>query len=106
LKHTFEAKSFFAIYVRHRRKKPAEMVAVKLLYKKGYLYIQHVLRNEKEIRKRFSKIFRYRTKKPEELVNNQQYFVDEEKQIFISCYTNNLYTPKLIGGKTILQDLE
>ena len=37
---------------------------------------------------------------------NQQYFVDESAKVYISYYTNDLFTPTLIGRNNILEDME
>jgi hypothetical protein len=102
---SFSEKQFFAIYVRKPQKQEAKAVAVEFLYKEGNLYIKSVLRDVKEIQNRFP-ILRKRKIDPETLIDEQQYFVDEEDQIFISCYTDNFFTPMLIGRETILKDLE
>ena len=44
--------------------------------------------------------------KSEKLIDNQQYFVDESTKIYISYYTNDLFTPMLIGRNGILEDME
>jgi len=102
---SFSEKRFFAIYVRQPRKKKAKAVAVEFLYQDGNLYIKNVLRDVKEIEKRFP-ILRKRKTDPEKLINNQQYFLDEEQRTFISCYTESFFTPTLIGRESIIDDLE
>ncbi len=104
--HSFSNQRFFAIYVRKPRNQKAKAVAVEFLYQDGNLCIKNVLRDLKEIEKRFRPIFRKRKDDPKTLLDNQQYFVDEEKQVFISCYTDSFFTPTLIGRESIIDDLE
>ncbi|MCA6557270.1 MAG: hypothetical protein IM583_11730, partial [Pseudanabaena sp. M114S2SP2A07QC] len=40
------------------------------------------------------------------LIDAQQYFVDESDNIYINCYTDDLFTPILIGRKGILEEME
>ena len=101
---SFSEKRFFTIYVRKPRKQKAKAVAVEFLYKDGNLYIKNVLSDLKQIEKQFR--FLRRRKNDSELRDNQQYFVDEEKQVFISCYTDIFFTPTLIGHPNIINDLE
>ena len=98
-------KQFFAIYVRSPRKKKAKAVAVEFLYKEGCIYIKNVMRDMKQIEKEFP-FLRRQKNKSEKLIDDQQYFVDESEQLYISCYTNDLYTPTLIGRNGILEDME
>ncbi len=102
---SFDEKRFFAIYVRQPRNQKAKAVVVEFLYKNGNLYIKNVLRDVKEIEKRFP-ILRKRKTDPEKLINDQQYFLDEEQRTFISCYTESFFTPTLIGRESIIDDLE
>jgi hypothetical protein len=78
---------------------------VEFLYKDGYIYIKDVLRDVKQIEQRFPILRRLKTN-PDVLKNDQQYFVDEAERIFISCYTDDFYTPTLIGRTDILEDME
>ncbi len=103
---SFFEKRFFAIYVRKPRKQTEKAVAVEFLYKDGKLYIKNVLHDVKKIKKQFRPIFRFSKKKPKTLLDNQQYFVDADKQVFISCYTDNFYTPTLIGRENIIDEFE
>ncbi len=98
-------KQFFTIYVRSPRKKKAKAVAVEFLYKEGCIYIKNVMCDMKQIEKEFP-FLRRQKNKSEKLINDQQYFVDESEQLYISCYTNDLYTPTLIGRNGILEDME
>ncbi|MDJ0583424.1 hypothetical protein [Crocosphaera sp.] len=98
-------KSFWVIYVRSPQKKETKAVAVEFLYKENSIYLKQIIRDLKTIEKRF-KFLRRRKKDPDTLINDQQYFVDEVEQIYISCYTDNYYTPTLIGRHGILEELE
>ncbi|NDJ25339.1 hypothetical protein GS682_27605 [Nostoc sp. B(2019)] len=98
-------KQFFTIYVRSPRKKKAKAVAVEFLYKEGCIYIKNVMRDMKQIEDRFS-FLRRQKNKSEKLIDDQQYFVDESEQLYISCYTNDLYTPTLIGRNGIIEGME
>ncbi len=101
---SFSEKRFFTIYVRSPRNKEAKSVAIEFIYKDGYIYIKNVMRDMDEIKKRFR--FLRNRKNSENLLDNQQYFVDEDKEFYISCYTTDLYTPTLIGRNGIIEDLE
>jgi hypothetical protein len=101
---SFPEKQFFTIYVRSPRKKETKAVAIEFLYKDGRIYIKNVMRDPQEIRKRFR--FLRQRKNSEDLINDQQYFVDESEKEYISCYTSDLYTPILIGRHGILEDME
>ena len=98
-------KEFFTIYVRSPRKKKAKAVAVEFLYKEGCIYIKNIMRDMKKIEKEFP-FLRRQKNNSEKLIDDQQYFVDKSKQLYISCYTNDLYTPTLIGRNGILEDME
>lgn len=102
---SFSKQRFFAIYVRKPRNQKAKAVAVEFFYEDGNLYIKNVLHDLKQIEKQFP-FLRRRKNEPKTLLNNQQYFVDKEKPVFISCYTNNFFTPTLIGRESIIDDLE
>ncbi|MEG4305598.1 hypothetical protein [Microcoleus sp. D3_18a_C4] len=101
---SFSEKQFFTIYVRSPRNKEAKAVAIEFLYKDGCIYIKNVMRDMKEIKNRF--IFLKNRKNSENLLDNQQYFVDETEQLYISCYTSDVYTPILIGRNGVIEDLE
>ncbi|MGB3404463.1 MAG: hypothetical protein WBA77_17390 [Microcoleaceae cyanobacterium] len=101
---SFSEKRFFVIYVRSPKKKEAKAVAVEFLYKEGCIYIKNIMRDLKQIKAEF-KFLRTR-KNTEDLINGQQYFVDESKQVYISCYISDLFTPTLIGRNGILEELE
>ncbi|MEH2297072.1 hypothetical protein [Nostoc sp.] len=102
---SFPEKRFFTIYVRSPRKKEAKAVAVEFLYKDGSIYIENVMRDMKQIKDKFP-FLRRQKNKSEKLIDDQQYFVDESEQLYISCYTDDLYTPTLIGRNSILEDME
>ncbi|MEG4804995.1 hypothetical protein QUB63_30455 [Microcoleus sp. ARI1-B5] len=101
---SFSEKQFFTIYVRSPRNKEAKAVAIEFLYKDGCIYIKNVMRDMEEIKKRFK--FLKNRKKSENLLDNQQYLVDEAEQLYISCYTSDIYTPTLVGRNGILEELE
>ncbi len=101
---SFPEKQFVTIYVRSPRKEKAKAVAIEFLYKDGCIYIKNVMRDIQQIRKRFR--FLRQRKNSEDLINDQQYFVDESEQLYISCYTSDLYTPILIGRNGIIEDME
>lgn len=101
---SFPEKQFVAIYVRSPRNEEAKAVAIEFLYKDGRIYIKNVMRDTQQIRKRFR--FLRQRKNSENLINDQQYFVDESEQLYISCYTSDLYTPILIGRNGIIEDME
>jgi hypothetical protein len=98
-------KVFFSIYVRSPRNKKAQAVAVEFLYKEGCIYIKNVMRDIKQIEEAFTFLQR-RKDKSEKLIDNQQYFVDTSDKLYISCYTDDWYTPTLIGRNGILEDME
>jgi hypothetical protein len=100
---SFPEKQFFTIYVRSPRNKEAKAVAIEFLYKDGCIYIKNVMRDTQQIRTRFR--FLRQRKNSENLIDDQQYFVDESEQLYISCYTYDLYTPTLIGRNGILEDM-
>jgi hypothetical protein len=102
---TFSEKKFFAIYVRSPLKKEAQAVAVEFLYKEGFIYITNVMRDMKQIEDKFQ-FLRRRKNKSQTLIDAQQYFVDESDNIYINCYTDDLFTPILIGRKGILEEME
>ncbi|GEM_PF-496505 len=101
----FSEKRFFAIYVRRPRNQPAKAVAVEFLYKKGYITIENVLCDVKQIETRFPILKKWKSN-PDILKDDQEYFVDELDKIHISCYADDYYTPKLIGRNNILEDIE
>ncbi|MBD2203203.1 hypothetical protein H6G33_17365 [Calothrix sp. FACHB-1219] len=98
-------KEFSTIYVRSPRNKEAKAVAVKFIYKEGRIYIKDVMRNKKQIEKEFP-FLRRQKNKSDKLIDDQQYFVDESEKLYISCYTDDLYTPTLIGRNGILEEME
>ena len=102
---SFSEKQFFTIYVRSPMNKEAKAVAIEFLYKEGYIYIKNIIRDIKEIEDRF-RFLKRKQNKSEKLIDNQQYFVDESAKVYISYYTNDLFTPTLIGRNNILEDME
>ncbi len=101
---SFPEKQFFTIYVRSPRNGEAKAVAVEFLYKEGCIYIKDVIRDTQQLKKRFR--FLRQRNNSEKLIDNQQYFVDESEQLYISCYTSDFFTPMLIGRNGILKDME
>lgn len=101
---SFPEKQFFAIYVRSPRNEEAKAVAIEFLYKDDCIYIKNVMRDTQEIKKRFR--FLRQKKNSENLIDNQQYFVDESEQLYISCYISDFFTPMLIGRHGIIEDME
>lgn len=102
---SFPEKQFFSIYVRSPKNKEAKAVAVEFLYKDGCIYIKNVIRDLKTIEGQF-RFLRKRKKKEEKLINDQNYLVDESEKLYIRCYTDDFYTPTLIGRTGIIEDLE
>ncbi len=102
---SFTEKRLFAIYVRSPLRQDEKVVAVEFLYQDGQVYLKSILRNKKEITDRFP-FLKTRKKNPDKLINHQEYFVDEDDQIYISCYTNDTFTPTLIGRPNILENMK
>lgn len=102
---SFPEKQFFSIYVRSPKNKEAKAVAVEFLYKDGCIYIKNVIHDLKQIESKFRFLRRQRNNS-EKLINDQKYFVDESENLYISCYTDDLYTPTLIGRTGIIADME
>lgn len=105
LSQSFSEKSFFAVYVHSPKNKDNKAVAVEFMYQKGCIYIKSIIRDVKQIERKF-RFLRRRTNNPEKLINEQQYFVDESDQSYISCYTSDNFTPTLIGRHGILEELD
>lgn len=101
---SFSEQQFWVIYVRSPKKQEAKAVAVKFLYKDDCIYIKDIMHDLKQIKRKFN--FLRKRKNSEKLINDQQYFVDESAQIYVSCYTDNRYTPTLIGRHGIIEELE
>lgn len=101
---SFPEKRFFAIYVRSPRKEDAKAVAVEFLYKEGCIYVMGVIHEMQEIEKRFQ--FLRKRSNSDKLIDDQQYFVDEAEKSYISCYTNDFFTPTLIGRNGIIEDMK
>ncbi|WP_228056576.1 hypothetical protein [Microcoleus sp. LEGE 07076] len=102
---SFPEKRFFSIYVRSPKNKEAKAVAVEFLYQNGCIYIKNVMRDLKQIEAKFQ-FLRRRKNKSEKLINDQKYLVDESEKLYINCYTDDFYTPTLIGRVGILEDME
>ncbi|MEG4168839.1 MULTISPECIES: hypothetical protein [unclassified Microcoleus] len=102
---SFPEKQFFSIYVRSPKNKEAKAVAVEFLYQDGCIYIKNLMRDLKQIESKF-RFLRRRKNSSEKLINDQKYFVDESEALYISCYTNDFYTPTLIGRMGIIEDIE
>ncbi len=98
-------KEFWTIYVRSPRNRETQAVAVQFLYKNARIYLQDVLRDINKIKRKFRFLRRQRNNS-EKLINDQQYFVDESEQLYMSCYTSDNFTPILIGRHNIIQELE
>ncbi|MCC3416657.1 MAG: hypothetical protein JGK24_01030 [Microcoleus sp. PH2017_29_MFU_D_A] len=101
---SFPEKQFFSIYVRSPKNKEPKAVAVEFIYKDGCIYIKNVMRDMKQIETKFRLI--RKKNQSEKLINDQKYFVDESEKLYISCYTDDRYTPTLIGRIGIIEDLE
>ncbi|MGC4098981.1 MAG: hypothetical protein QM706_17870 [Nitrospira sp.] len=101
---SFTEQRLFAIYVRSPLRQDEKVVAVEFIYQEGQIYLQSIMRDKKEIIDRFS-FLKTRKSNPNKLINAQEYFVDEENQIYISCYTDDTYTPTLIGRLDILENM-
>ena len=101
----FPEKRFYTIFVRSRKNGNVQAVAVDFLYKSGYIYINGVIRDLDTIEKKFPFLRRRKYKSEEILVNDQEMYVDETCQSRISCYTNDFFTPTLIGRHGILEEI-
>lgn len=102
---SFTEKKLFAIYVRSPLRQEEKVVAVEFLYQDGQIYLNSIMRNKKEIIDRFP-FLKTRKRNPDKLINHQEYFVDEDNQVYISCYTNDTFTPTLIGRPDILENMK
>lgn len=98
-------KRFWVIYVRSPKKKQTKAVAVEFLYKENSIYVKQIIGDVKTIERKF-KFLRRRKNDGDKLINDQQYFVDEVEKIYIRCYTNDYFTPSLIGRHGILEALD
>lgn len=98
-------KNFYAIYVRSPKKQETKTVAVEFVYRDGFIYIKDILRDTQQIIKKFP-FLKTLANKPTTLKNDQEYFVDEIDQVYINCYTNDVFTPILIGRPDIFQNLK
>lgn len=105
----FSEQSCWAIYVRSPRYGEEKAVAVKFLYKDGKIYIKSVISDKSEIENKF-RFLRRRTysKGTEEakLMNDQHIFADDDSGVYISYYTDNYFTPILIGRPNLLEDVK
>jgi hypothetical protein len=100
----FSEKHIFTIYVRSPRNQETKTVAVEFVYRNGFIYIKDIMRDPRKVMSRFP-FLKTRKNQPNILMNDQEYFVDEDSQIYINCYTDDNYTPTLIGRTDILQNL-
>ena len=100
----FSEQQFWAIYVRSPKDKEAKAVAVEFLCQSDRIYLKSVMRDLRGIQRKFK--FLRKRNNSEKLINGQQYFVDESKKIYISCYTSDSFTPTLIGRHSIIEELE
>ena len=100
----FPEKHFYAIYVRSPRNQEAKTVAVEFVYRNGFIYIKGIMHDPRKVMSRFP-FLKTRKNQPNILMNDQEYFVDEDNQVYINCYTDDNYTPTLIGRPDILQNL-
>lgn len=101
----FSEQKFFAIYVRSPRYNEEKVVAVEFTYQEGFIFIKDIMRNKKQIIDRFP-FLKTRKNNPDTLMNGQEYFVDEYNHIYVSCYTQDIYTPTLIGRPGILDEMK
>lgn len=102
---SFAEQRLCAIYVRSPLRQEEKVVAVEFAYQDGQIYLISISRNKKEIVDRFP-FLKTRKSNPNKLINDQEYFVDEENKIYISCYTDDTYTPTLIGRPDILENMK
>ena len=101
-KSNINDKEFYTIYVRSPKGKATKIVAVKFLFKDSNFHILEVLKDEQEIKRKFP-FLRTRLNSTK-LKNDQQYYVDDNA--YISCYTDDYYTPTLIGRHGIIEEME
>lgn len=102
---SFSEQRLCAIYVRSPLRQEEKVVAVEFTYQDGQIYLINILRNKKEIVDRFP-FLKTRKSNSNKLINDQEYFVDEDNKIYISCYTDDTYTPTLIGRPDILENMK
>jgi len=100
---SFPEKNFFVIYVRSPRGQQTKAIAVEFVYREEKIHIKSILRDSKQIISRFP-FLKVRKNQPNALIDDQEYFVDEAHQMYISCYTDDGFTPMLIGRPDILQN--
>jgi hypothetical protein len=103
---SFSEKEFFVIYVRSPRDSETKAVAIEFLYRDGCIYVKNALHNLKEIERKFPFLRRRKNNPDKKLINDQEYFVDKSPESYISCYTNDFYTPTLIGKLDLMEDIE
>ncbi|MGH1364861.1 MAG: hypothetical protein ACRBF0_14975 [Calditrichia bacterium] len=101
---TFDEKSFYSIYVRSPRKQDTRAVAVEFVYKDGAIFIRQVISELRQIQEKFK--FLKTRRNSDTLVDNQQYFVDATDKLYVSCYTDDYFTPTLIGRDGILDEMK
>ena len=102
---SFSEQKFFAIFARSPRYREEKVVAVEFAYQEGLIYIKDIMRNRKQIVDRFP-LLKMRKNNSDRLINDQEYFVDEQNQVYISCYTDDTYTPILVGRPGILEEMK
>lgn len=98
-------KRFYAIYVRSPKNGEPQAVAVDYLHKDGCIRIMNVIRDMAVIERKFPFLRRRKVKNEDRLYNDQQLYVDEECRERVSYYTDDFFTPTLIGRKGILEEL-
>lgn len=103
ISQAFDEKHFFTIYVRSPQKQETKTVAVEFLYRNGFIYIKNIVRDTRQVASRFP-FLKTRSNQPTTLIN-QEYFVDEDDKIYLNCFTDDNFTPRLIGRPDILQSL-
>jgi hypothetical protein len=103
---SFSEKEFFVIYVRSPRDSETKAVALEFFYRDGCIYVKNALHNLKEIEGKFPFLRRRKNNPDQKLINDQEYFVDKSLESYISCYTDDFYTPTLIGKLDLMEDIE
>jgi hypothetical protein len=101
----FSEMRFYTVYVRSPKIGQAQAVAVDFLYKDGMIYLKGVTRDMGIIEEKFKFLRRRKTKSAEKLIDDQQIYVDENSHDRISTYTDDYYTPTLIGRRGILEEM-
>ena len=70
----FSEKHFFTIYVRNPRNRETKTVAVEFVYRDGFIYIKDILRDTRQVIKRFP-FLKTLANKPDVLKDDEEYFV-------------------------------